>query len=204
MAIEWVSIPVAAERLGVSTDSLYRRSRRPKYKNHTCIVDGDVLINYAFYRYHSKRDEASSRERVQSEKDRKRREVSNAEVSYPIETSDPEAEERYFDYLEDKRKWQAKLAEIKYKEQCGQLVRADVVRAEAHSIARLLRDTLLAIPDRLAGSLASETDQTKCYEILNGEIRKVLDEATEGIDALRETFEDAARADSDHMDLSEK
>ena len=46
----------------------------------------------------------------------------------------------------------------------------------AFTKGRTARDNLLNIPDRLAATLAAESDADKVHQILTGEIRKALDE----------------------------
>jgi len=50
------------------------------------------------------------------------------------------------------------------------------VQVAAFTNGRMARDNLLNIPDRLAATLAAETDADKVHLILTGEIRKALDE----------------------------
>ena len=42
------------------------------------------------------------------------------------------------------------------------------------------RDRMLNIPDRLAAMLAAETDEARCYEILENEIREALTALADG------------------------
>jgi hypothetical protein len=70
----------------------------------------------------------------------------------------------------------ARLAKIDYEERTGRLVSKDEIQVAAFNRFRQFRDQMLNIPDRLAATLAAETDPGKVYEILASEIRKALNE----------------------------
>jgi len=70
----------------------------------------------------------------------------------------------------------ARLAKIEFEEKTAKLVGRDEVKVAAFTSARLVRDNLLNIPDRLAATLAAETDAEKVHQMLTVEIRKALDE----------------------------
>jgi len=57
----------------------------------------------------------------------------------------------------------------------GELMSKDAVKHAWFSAGREIRDTLENLPDRLAGPLASETDQTAIFSILNHELRQLLE-----------------------------
>lgn len=71
--------------------------------------------------------------------------------------------------------YMARLAKLEYEEKTGSLVRADAVKNEAFRIARVVRDSLLNIPDRIAGDLAAEDDQFAVHQKLTAELRKALE-----------------------------
>jgi hypothetical protein len=60
------------------------------------------------------------------------------------------------------------------REQAGELVRVDEVRAEASRLALLVRDSLLNLPDRLAPVVAAESDPAAVHRLLDSELRRVL------------------------------
>ena len=70
----------------------------------------------------------------------------------------------------------ARLLEIKADVEAGKFVDAAEVKTAAFNKARVVRDGLLNIPDRLAAMLATESDATRVHEILTTEIRAVLEE----------------------------
>lgn len=79
-----------------------------------------------------------------------------------------------------KEHWNAEMARLKFEERSGKLVEADHVRRQAFSAARVLRESMLNIPDRLAAQLASETDPRKVHDLLSAEIRKALEAVAAG------------------------
>ncbi len=77
--------------------------------------------------------------------------------------------------------YQARLAKIEYEERVGSLVSKDEIQVAAFNLGRQARDAMLNIPGRLAAQLAAETDEAKCFELLDGEIRKALNGFAESI-----------------------
>jgi hypothetical protein len=73
----------------------------------------------------------------------------------------------------------ARLAQLEFQERTGELVRASEVKIAAFNHSRMLRDRILAVPDRVASIVASESDAAKCHSILAEELRKALNEAAD-------------------------
>jgi phage terminase Nu1 subunit (DNA packaging protein) len=69
----------------------------------------------------------------------------------------------------------AELRELELRKKAGTLVEVEGVRREAFRVARVTRDHLLAVPDRIAGLLATETDQHACHQIVLKEITQALE-----------------------------
>lgn len=72
--------------------------------------------------------------------------------------------------------YKAKLAQIEYEEKSGKLVDAEAVKKQAFKVARLTRDAMLAIPDRLSAELAGITDPFVIHEKMMAEIRGAIGE----------------------------
>lgn len=70
----------------------------------------------------------------------------------------------------------AELARLEYEQKAGQLVPIEEVKKEAFRTARIVRDTILNIPDRLAAELAAESNQFTVHKRLTEELRKALEE----------------------------
>ena len=71
--------------------------------------------------------------------------------------------------------FQAKLARLDFEVKEGKLIDAAAVRMRISEHVRTLRDGLLGLPDRLASSLAAETDQRKVHVMLKTEITRELE-----------------------------
>ena len=74
----------------------------------------------------------------------------------------------------EKERYKAKLAKLEYEHKIGQLVDRESVEREAFRVARVVRDAMLSIPDRLAALVTAETDQAKNHAILTKEIMAAL------------------------------
>ena len=72
-----------------------------------------------------------------------------------------------------------KLLEIRARAESGKLVSADEVKIAAFRRARIVRDGMLNLPDRLAAILAAEHDATKVHTLMTTEIRTVLVELSD-------------------------
>lgn len=71
--------------------------------------------------------------------------------------------------------FKARLAQLELEQREGRLVKAEAVKREAFRVARLVRDSMLNIPDRVAGELAAETNKFKVHQRLVSEIRRALE-----------------------------
>lgn len=81
-------------------------------------------------------------------------------------------------YQESKAKREAAeaaLAELKLEKERGRLLDAEEVRKSAFNAARMVRNLMMNIPDRVAAELAAETDVFKVGQRLKDEIRKALE-----------------------------
>jgi hypothetical protein len=70
-------------------------------------------------------------------------------------------------------------------------VSREAVRLEAFEVARLARDQMIAIPDRVSGLLASEPNQDRVFKILDDEIRRVLTDLCDRIE--KTNFDDTVK-----------
>jgi len=79
-----------------------------------------------------------------------------------------------------KTQFQARLAKLDYEERIGSLVSKDEMKIAAFNEARLIRDAMLNIPDRIAAMVAAETDIARCREIVATEILNALGKPVDG------------------------
>jgi hypothetical protein len=82
----------------------------------------------------------------------------------------------YFRARAIRESYLARLAKIEFEEKTAKLISRDEVQVAAFTKARTVRDSLLNIPDRVAATLAAETDADNVHQMLTVEIRKALDE----------------------------
>ncbi len=78
-----------------------------------------------------------------------------------------------------------KLLEAKAKAEIGELVPIEEIKAEAFNVARVVRNNLLNMPDRVSALLASMNDREKVHEILTEEIRVALEGLVESGDNIQ-------------------
>lgn len=76
--------------------------------------------------------------------------------------------------------YRAKLSEIKYLEQSGNLIHKDAVQKEAFEAGRKVRDSIMSVPARFAHELAAETDPHKLEVQLSNILAKSLEQSMKG------------------------
>ncbi len=74
--------------------------------------------------------------------------------------------------------YKARLAQLEYERLSGQVVDAEAVKKEAFRVARITRDSMLAIPDRLAAELAGVTEPFEVHQKMMSEIRNAITEVS--------------------------
>lgn len=74
-----------------------------------------------------------------------------------------------------KEAYLARLAKLEFEEKSGKLVNADGMKNEAFKLARIVRDSILNIPDRISAELAAQTDTFSVHKLLTDELRKALE-----------------------------
>jgi hypothetical protein len=80
-----------------------------------------------------------------------------------------------------REEYNARNARLEYEQKAGKLVAADKVRLESFQAARLTRDTILNVPNKIAHELAAETDPAKVHVLLTKALNVALEElAAEG------------------------
>lgn len=77
----------------------------------------------------------------------------------------------------------AKLVKLQHDERVGALISRDAAYVERFNTARIVRDAVLNIADRVAAQLAAESDEKKVHEILSTELRNALHAIADNISA---------------------
>ncbi len=70
----------------------------------------------------------------------------------------------------------ARMAKLEFEEKMGSLVSAERARADAFKTARITRDALLSLPDKISHELAAEADPHTCHVILTKALIEALDQ----------------------------
>jgi hypothetical protein len=81
-----------------------------------------------------------------------------------------------------KETYEALLKKLEYEERLGKLISVEKVEYEAFTAARIARDKLLAIPDRIAPAIIGKTEIFDIKEALRKEILDSLEHLTEFLD----------------------
>jgi len=76
--------------------------------------------------------------------------------------------------------YEARLKKIELEERLGNLLSRKAVEVAQYNRGRIIRDALMNIPNRIAAQLAAETDPAACHDLLEAEIRMVLEEFSGG------------------------
>lgn len=71
--------------------------------------------------------------------------------------------------------YKAKLAQLEYEEKVEKLIEVEKVKKEAFRLARVTRDAMLGIPDRVAAEIAGMTDPFAVHTKLITEIRNSIE-----------------------------
>jgi hypothetical protein len=71
--------------------------------------------------------------------------------------------------------YDAYLKKLEYERKIGRYVLSDEVKQEAYTLYRMVRDSILNIPDRISPIVAAEADTEKVREILTSELTTALE-----------------------------
>lgn len=72
--------------------------------------------------------------------------------------------------------WDARQAELDFLKESGELVEMKTIKKEAFELARIVRDAILNIPDRISAELVGIKDQAAMHSVLTRELTKALQE----------------------------
>ncbi len=71
--------------------------------------------------------------------------------------------------------YKARLAKLEFEEKSGKLIDAEQVKLEQFTAGRMIRDAIMAVPDRISAKLASMTDPHAVHRELHAELVSALD-----------------------------
>lgn len=75
--------------------------------------------------------------------------------------------------------YQGKLQELKYRIESGELVERSEIENKSFLVARVIRDKLLGIPERISSELSTMTDAHAIRELLYAEFNTMLENLSE-------------------------
>ena len=112
---------------------------------------------------------------AQQRKSAKEKTTGGLPAEQPIVNSGPS----YAQSRAIKEAYNARLAKLEYEEKSSALVRTDSIKVAWFNTLRVLRDRTLNLPDRLAPLLASESDPKQVRELLDTELRQILNDVAD-------------------------
>lgn len=162
-----VTKAVKAGRISVVADSTGRRFVDPKKADEEWDANSDASKQIGGYTVNQGGDSS-----YQSGP------VFNGNV--PEQKSGPGGGPSYTESRAIREAYQARIAKLTYEEKSGKLVSANEIKVQAFQTARIVREGILNIPDRLASQLAGETDSNAIHSLLTDELTRALKEITGG------------------------
>jgi len=81
-----------------------------------------------------------------------------------------------------KEYWKALQAELDYKREAGDLIPAERVQRDAFEVSRIVRDSILVLPDRLSPELIGIKDQATMHSAMTKALNHALMELCNGIE----------------------
>ena len=106
-----------------------------------------------------------------------------AYIQYKIDLAIKDFAGDDIDYAEARRRNElakAKLGELQLAELQGELVRADEIAKAAYNKGKMIKDSLLNIPDRIAPIVAAESNLDLVHKSLTLEIRQTIQDIIDG------------------------
>lgn len=100
---------------------------------------------------------------------------SDVPADKPAEAGDKEEALVYAEHQAKREYYKAELSRLEFEERIGKLIEADKVAAEWFRIAKLVHDAVMNVPPRVAGVIASESDERKVHDLLEKELRQSLE-----------------------------
>ena len=110
----------------------------------------------------------------------KRRRSPGGQPGPALSDRDPVADS-YFKSRAAREHFAARQAKLDFEAREGTLVLRSEVERDATTAARLARDLLLALPDRLGAQLAATHDERACRKLLSEEVRRICEEYIEAL-----------------------
>ena len=164
----YVTFSEFARLIGISRQRVNYAANRGKVKFK--LVDGIKMVEPKTAQEEWELAKTLRKSRNPSGKKKEKPKIVSAESPryQGLTTADAERQEKLY---------KARLSELKYLEQAGDLVNIKNVKKQAFETARKVRDAVMSIPARVCHELAAETDP----HILENQLAKELAQALEAL-----------------------
>lgn len=176
-----LSIAAYARHRGVSHVAVLKAIKSGRIEKET---DGTIDAGKADAAWSRNTNKAQQRQR-QTEATVAAHAAAESHVGPPIVNSGPS----YAQSRAVKEAYHARLAKLSYEEKSGSLIKIDAVKVSWFNILRVLRDRVLNLPDRLAPIVAAETDPKKIRDLLEEDLRLILNDAADIIEKINTATE---------------
>jgi hypothetical protein len=144
-------------------------------------IDWERNTNHAQARYGHRTKKAQGA--VQSGRTRQRKYAERTAATAAQQLGDPARGAQALSFANARAAreiYEAKLKKIDLEERQGMLLPKARVQIEVNNQFRILRDGMLNIPNRLAAQLAAESDPTMVHDLIEEEMRNVLNDFNVG------------------------
>lgn len=165
-----VSVTEYSRRKGVSQSAITQAIQRGRI---TREADGRINVEAADRDWEANRigwGTAAAQKSGKVVKRRKPAVTERAEGDGPIPGPSMSQSRAVFEH------YKARLAKLEFEKQTGKLIDAQGVEKAAFSIARSMRDALLAVPDRTAAMFAAQTDAAAIHRTLTTELTNICND----------------------------
>ena len=176
-----LSIAAYARHRGVSHVAVLKAIKSGRIEKE---ADGTIDARKADAAWSRNTNKAQQRQR-QTEATVAAQAAGENHVGPPIVNSGPS----YAQSRAVKEAYLARLAKLSYEEKSGSLIKIDAVKVSWFNILRVLRDRVLNLPDRLAPIVAAETDPKKIRDLLEEDLRLILNDAADAIEKINTATE---------------
>ena len=151
-----------ADMLGVSTRQISNYKKEGKIFGEACGPNGSINPDIAQEQLNVTLDRRGGKRVPMEEQDKQ------------LDTNFTSAD--YINARSKKEVIAARVAEIKLQELESSLIKKEDVKNALFGYARASRDSLFAIPERIAPLIAHSKDENEIRQLLNKEIRQAIDE----------------------------
>ena len=126
-------------------------------------------------------DDIASKESLEGEVNPLRKNDGTAGTRKAVEVTTPdggdnENKDSLIHHKKKREKYNAELAQLKYEESIGKLVKKVEVDRDGFAVGRIIRDAIQAIPSRMMDALAAEDNPKKIHIMLEREFDLALEE----------------------------